>query len=188
MNAVFIPVSQQSLDNPNVGSPVAEPSALVDSLGANSPSLSPPPTIPLFPTGWEAFREEFPTLNFLMMSESAKQEAYLESSMFWGQIGSDIFQGVKNQLRKWRVDRKSRKDRIIQESRKDRIIQKSITADAVVIPKMLHEEPETPMTSNFMNALLFAGPFNIMPGQDDYLGTHVIKLRDEKVEFLESCF
>lgn len=172
-NAMITPLSQPSVHHPDEGKfPVVEYPALVQTSRVKPLSPSPRPTECMCPTGWEAFLKEHAAVNFFLMPESAKQSAYLDSSIIWGQIASDIFRGVKARFRQWRIARNSRKGTIPD---------KFISTDIATLPKIPREELDALTSSNFMDALLFTGPFNFMPGQDDHLGKTRTPPMDAKV-------
>ena len=107
------------------------------------------------------------------MPESAKQSAYLESSIIWGQIWNDLFEAAKFQLHKGRNAR-------------DGKIAQSVNANTPTISEKSHEELKALLHCNFMNALLFAGPSNIMAEEDECLEKQKIELKGINVRLLQN--
>lgn len=133
--------------------PGIRPQNFDDHPGIKPSSPSSPTSELEVPTGWEAFLEEYAAARFFLMPESAKQKAYLDSSILWGQMLSDLFRVTKFQLHKRLIAWNCWQEKGHEQSNNE---------NSATTPHTPCKELENLTNCNFMNALLFAGPFNIM--------------------------
>lgn len=177
-NAALARKSQKALLHPVAAKyPGIRPQDFASHTGIKPRSPSSPTSEPEVSTAWEAFLEEHPVARFFLLPESARQKAYLNSSILWGQMLSNLFRVTKVQLHKWLLAWN-----FWQEKGHNLSNNKNSSAT----PQTPCKELEILANCNFMNAFLFAGPFNIMPKKNEHCEDRNTKATDVKVRITAS--